>query len=78
VDGWWSLGVGLHLGGDVGWFIWVVLSRSSSSSEHGGCQMLGSNNQRLFDPNTRGNTRRWNTIAQENDGGEGLESTMKL
>jgi hypothetical protein len=44
-----SFGVSIRLDGDVGWFVLVALSVSSSCLDHGGCQMLGSNNQMLLD-----------------------------
>jgi hypothetical protein len=48
----WRSGVSLCLDGGVGWFIEVVLSGSSLSLEHGGCQILGPNSQRYQTPNT--------------------------
>jgi hypothetical protein len=41
--------------------------------------VLGSNSQRLFDPeHEREKTRRWGMVAQEDNIGEGLESVVKL
>jgi hypothetical protein len=53
VEGW-KLGVGIRLDGGVGWFIEVALSRSSSSLEHGGRQMLGLNSRGLSSPKHEG------------------------
>jgi hypothetical protein len=55
VDGFgWRLEVGIHLGGGVGWFIEVALSRSFLSLIHGGRQMLGLNSQGLSSPKYEG------------------------
>jgi hypothetical protein len=47
----------LRLGGDVGWFVLLVLLGSPSGLDHGGHQMLGSNSQGLLDPEHRKNTK---------------------
>jgi hypothetical protein len=52
-------GISLHLGGDVDWFVLVASSMLSSSLEHDGRQMLGSNNRGLPDPEHSGKDQRW-------------------
>jgi hypothetical protein len=55
--------VGLHLGGDIGWLLLVVLRGLSSGLTHGGHQMLGLNSRRLLSPEHEGgylNTKVWN------------------
>jgi hypothetical protein len=46
--------VGLSLGGDVGWFVWVASSGLSSGLDQGGRQMLGPNSRRLLGPKHEG------------------------
>jgi hypothetical protein len=60
VDEWWRvigfgqrLGVDLHLGGDVGWFIAVALSGLFSGLKQGGRQMLGLTSRSYIALNTK-------------------------